>query len=133
MKFKSAVDCWFYLLGLVIPSLMFIFALLTIGTADTQVLWGLVVVALCTLGLPVWLALSTSYVVGPQQLKVRSGPFSWSIPLADINSVTASRSGLSSPALSLNRLEIDYGRGRKLLVSPVDIDGFKVAVSRPAG
>ena len=87
MKFESAVDCWFYLLGLVIPSLMFIVALLTIGTADTQVLWGLVVVALCTLGLPVWLALSTSYVVGAQQLKVRSGPFRWSIPLAEINSV----------------------------------------------
>ncbi|MDB4308501.1 PH domain-containing protein [Porticoccaceae bacterium] len=110
---------------------MFIFALLTIGTADTQVLWGLVVVALCTLGLPVWLALSTSYVVGAQQLNVRSGPFSWSIPLADINSVTASRSGLCSPALSLNRLEIDYGSGRKLLVSPVDLDGFKAALDQP--
>jgi len=130
MKFKSAVDCWFYLLGLVIPSLIFLFILSTTGNTNTQLPWGLGIVASLTLGLPIWLIFSTSYVVGPQQLKVRSGPFRWSIPLADINSVTVSRSALSSPALCLNRLEIDYGRGCKLLVSPVDIDGFKAALDQ---
>ncbi|WP_101926354.1 PH domain-containing protein [Luteimonas cellulosilyticus] len=71
-------------------------------------------------GLPLWLLESTHYTVVHDRLLVRSGPFSWRIPLADITAVTPSTNPLSSPALSLNRLRIDYGPGRSVMISPRD-------------
>lgn len=77
-------------------------------------------VAVIAIGLPLWVLLSTRYVLGPQTLSVRSGPFSWNIPLAGISAVAPSSSTLSSPALSMDRLRIDYGAGKSLLISPRD-------------
>jgi len=130
MKFRSAVDSWFYLLALLLPGAIFIFALLSVGAlnlASIAVIGGL---AVFVFGLPVWLLLSTYYLVEAGTLKVRSGPFSWSIPLNEINSIRPSRSILSSPALSLHRLEIQYGRGQTILVSPKDIKGFQNAIGQ---
>jgi hypothetical protein len=88
------------------------------------------VAAIIVFGLPVWLLFSTYYVVEANTLKIRSGPFGWSILISEIKSVRPSRSVLSSPALSLNRLEIQYGRGQSILVSPEDIEGFKNAIGQ---
>jgi hypothetical protein len=71
---------------------------------------------------------STRYLVGDQELIVRSGPFRWRIVIDGIESIRPSRNPLSSPALSLDRLEITYGGGRRLLISPQDRDGFLAAV-----
>jgi hypothetical protein len=38
---------------------------------------------------------------------------------------------LSSPALSLNRLEIRYGNGKRMLLSPQDAAGFLKAIGHP--
>ena len=86
--------------------------------------------AIVALGLPVWLLLSTYYLVDAGNLMIRSGPFRWSISISEIKSVEPSRSLLSSPALSLNRLEIQYGRGKTVLVSPKDVEGFRNAIGR---
>jgi len=128
MRFKSAVDTWFYILGIVVPALIFVFVLLTLGFDSSEVFLSLGVIALLTLGLPVWLLFSTNYEVSDKVLTVQSGPFNWSVPLNEISSIQPSRSLLSSPALSLNRLEIQYGNGQTLLVSPSDMEGFKDAV-----
>jgi hypothetical protein len=77
-------------------------------------------VAVIAIGLPVWVLLSTRYALSPQTLSVRSGPFSWNISLASITAVAPSSSNLSSPALSMDRLRIDYGGGKSLLISPRD-------------
>lgn len=74
--------------------------------------------------LPVWLLLATRYTFGATDLEVRSGPFVWRIPLREIHAVTATRNPLSSPALSLDRLRIDFGRSRSIMVSPADKEGF---------
>ena len=71
-----------------------------------------------------WLALSTSYRVDENELVIRAGPFSWRIERASISNIARSRSVLSAPALSLDRLEITYGNGQSILVSPQDKDGF---------
>ena len=47
----------------------------------------------------------------------------WRVPLADIQEVTPTRSAASAPALSLDRLRVEYLKGsesRALLVSPSD-------------
>lgn len=60
--------------------------------------------------LPLWLIRATFYVLDDQRLAIRCGPFRWSIPLAKIRSVKRTRSMLSGPALSLDRVHIRYGR-----------------------
>jgi PH (Pleckstrin Homology) domain-containing protein len=71
---------------------------------------------------------STRYLVGDRELIVRSSLFRWRIPIDSIDSIRPSRSPASSPALSLDRLEITYEGGRKLLISPQDREGFLAAV-----
>lgn len=75
-------------------------------------------------GLPLWLFASTYYKIEPDYLLVRCGPFKFSILLAEISGITPGRSLLSSPALSLDRLRIDYGHGKSLMVSPRDKEQF---------
>jgi len=77
-----------------------------------------------SLGLLLWTILGTSYLLDDERLRVRSGPFSWQIALRDIRSVAPTRDPRSSPALSLDRLRIEYGSERALMVSPRDKAGF---------
>ncbi len=80
---------------------------------------GLVLTALAATGLLVlWLLLATRYVLEAGSLSVRSGPFSWNIALGDITAVTRTRDPHSAPALSLQRLRIEYGAGRSIMISP---------------
>lgn len=71
---------------------------------------------------------STRYEVTDREVIARSGPFRWRIGIDGIESIRPSRSPLSSPALSLDRLEIRYAGGRMLLVSPENREGFLEAV-----
>ena len=79
-----------------------------------------------------WLFASTDYRVSDGECLVRSGPFRWRIPLDDIEAVRATRNPLSSPALSLDRLEIRYAGGRKIMISPLDRAGFLAAIGWPS-
>jgi hypothetical protein len=68
--------------------------------------------------------LSTRYTLTESELRIVSGPFRWRIPLQEIRSVTPTRNPLSSPALSLDRLRIEYGNGNWIMVSPRDKERF---------
>jgi hypothetical protein len=74
--------------------------------------------------LPLWIAQTTRYTLDDAALSIASGPFRWRVPLRDIRGVTPTRSPLAGPALSLDRLRIDYGRARSILISPEDARGF---------
>jgi hypothetical protein len=63
---------------------------------------------------------------------VRAGPFRWQVPLETLRSIRPTRSPLSSPALSLDRLELRYGQGRVLLISPADGARFVAELSARA-
>ncbi len=75
----------------------------------------------------------TDYAVTATEIRVRSGPFRWRVPLAAIASIVPTRNPLSSPAVSLDRLRIAYrnarGRERALMISPADKAGFLAAVA----
>lgn len=130
MAFRSAVDWWFYAV-VAVAGTVAVVAVLPVVASGTpgQVALGLGTL-LIAVGLPLWLLFSTEYRVESKTLLVRSGPFRWTIPLADISSVRESNSALSSPALSLKRLEVTYGRGKSILLSPADRDGFLAALGR---
>ena len=84
---------------------------------------------LSTAGLMLWILYGTAYSITPDRLHARSGPFRFQIPLAEIDSVEPSRNPLSSPACSLDRLDIRFRQSRRgILVSPLDKAGFLQAL-----
>ena len=122
--FKSKVDTWLIAVFVIVALLSLIVIVPLLVTASgAAYLIALLVVAI-SMGLPLWIYRTTVYVIDGESLSIKSGPFSWNISLSDINAVKESRSLLSSPAFSLDRLAIDYGNGRSILVSPLDKAGF---------
>lgn len=75
-------------------------------------------------GLPLWILCATHYTINDGLLFVRSGPFRWHIPIAEITSITPTSNVASSPALSLDRLNIRYGKNRSIMISPREKDAF---------
>ncbi len=69
---------------------------------------------------------TTQYVVDEHNdLQIYMGKFLFKkIPIAEIKEISPSRNLLSSPAPSLDRLEIKYGKLRSVLISPKDKIGF---------
>lgn len=128
MVFNSAVDWWYYVLIVVVAIVVLFSVVPPMQRGQLSILLGTAVIIL-SLCLPVWLLFSTSYGTDAESLYIRSGPFSWTIPLAEIESVKPSRSSWSSPALSLDRLEIRYSGGKRILVSPRDRESFINAVT----
>ena len=123
--FKSAVGAFYY-------GILLFIAVVTVAAFKPAleqnplalILPSLFFTLLFSWGLPLWLLFTTDYTVTTDELKVRSGPFKWTIRREDIRDITPTRHHLSSPALSLNRLEIRYGAGKRILVSPRDRNGF---------
>lgn len=128
--FRSKVDLWLaVLLG---GALLFALVSVLVATVrlNDPALWLGLAMTLAVGGFVVWLFLSTCYELDGRELVVRSGPLRWRIDLATVESVTPTRNPLSSPALSLDRLQIRYGKGRFLLVSPVERNPFLNALAR---
>jgi len=132
-RFKSKVDRW---LLLVIAAPMVIVAVV-IGVTATRLshlsavmLAMLVVPLVLGVALPVWIFLGTSYTVDRDALTVRCGPITQVIPVRSITRIVNSRSIESAPALSLDRLTIEYGTGRRVVISPEDKPRFLEALAR---
>ncbi|SEN01785.1 PH domain-containing protein [Nitrosomonas marina] len=122
--FKSKIDksLVFLLVFSVIACLMGASVMLEVGGMFNNVLAAVtLLIGAC---FPVWILVSTQYIVNDNNLKITSGPFSWTIPIDSITSVQETRRAGASPALSLDRLEIKYGTNKAILVSPVDKQAF---------
>ncbi len=124
-SFPSKIDLWL-LLVLLLTILVCLWA--AFDSARNGNLPTAALVLILGAGLPLWLLMTTRYLVGEGQLIVKSGPFNWQIVLTAIDRVEPSRNPMSSPALSLDRLAIHYNNGRQILVSPRDQQGFREAI-----
>ena len=100
-------------------------ACIVIGGSTLLANWAIVsLVFLPLVGLPVWILATTNYSITTNEIAIRSGPFSWKIPFRDITAVERSISRRSGPALSMDRLRVDYGQGKSILISPENKDAF---------
>lgn len=128
--FPSKIDIW--LVVLLGGSLLLALAgvLTAAASVDDPAVWLGLAMTVAVGAFVVWLFRTTRYELDGRELVVRSGPFRWRIDLAAVESVTPSRNPLSSPALSLDRLQIRYGKGRFLLVSPAERERFLAALVR---
>lgn len=120
MRFESRRDRWLVLLLRVIP----VVVLAMVGGAwfvshhDLRgPIAGAVIVIVVELVFFESILRSTYYVVQGQTLTIRSSFITWRVPVREIRSITPTRSAVSSPALSLDRLRIEYGE-RWIMVSP---------------
>lgn len=117
---RSKIDSWL-LMAFALSSVAAVAACWPVvrhGTRSDFVVAGATLMA--GIGLPWWILSTTTYAIGDEDLVVRSGPFRWAIPLRSIRSIERTRNPLSSPALSLDRLRIEYGSGKWIMVSPAD-------------
>ncbi|MBB3101772.1 PH domain-containing protein [Azomonas macrocytogenes] len=124
--YKSKVDTGFAAILLVIAIVsLYITWLLT--QAPNPPLWFIPTVTLF-LGavLPLWVLRATRYSINNDALLIVSGPFRWTVPFSQIKDVAPVRARCSSysPALSLDRLRIEYADDKTLLVSPENRDQF---------
>jgi hypothetical protein len=75
-----------------------------------------------------WIVFSVSYAINSAALVVRAAFFRWHIPLDRITEVYPTRNPLSSPALSLDRLRVNYrlisGKARWVMISPREREAF---------
>jgi len=129
-RFKSKIDRWLLLLLVAVM----VFEVVVMVIAATQLnspreATVLVVASLAIVALIGSMLVGTHYTVAGDTLRVTCGPFRWKVPLDAIQSVEATRSPLSSPALSLDRLRIHYGK-RRIMVSPSDKAGFLKAIGQ---
>jgi len=122
---KSKIDSWL-LATLGFSAIVSLAAAGFIVSMEASPLtWSVAVfTAVIGAGLPVWLLRSTDYAIESEALVVRCGPFKFNIRLTEISSITPCSSLLSSPALSRDRLRIDYGQGKSILISPDDKEQF---------
>ena len=129
MRFVSKVDGW--LIPVFIVAVAGMLAAFVAVLIDDSPLWLQVTVTITSVlfcALLFAVLRNTYYVVDKGQLRIVSGPFRWTIAIADIVEITPTRNPLSSPALSLDRLKVRYGERRYVLVSPADKDGFVRAI-----
>ncbi|MGE0815535.1 MAG: PH domain-containing protein [Vicinamibacterales bacterium] len=125
-RFSSKVDAW--ILVLCFGPLLALFVARLAGLPLGRPTGGVPVALLVVMTSLLALVATTSYVVTDDAITVWFGPIRRRRALADITGLGASRRAESSPAWSLDRVEIFTARGFWLLVSPADKAGFVRAV-----
>lgn len=119
-RYKSKVDVsLFIVLAATIAICITVAFPLLISGGITEFLISASILAVGA-GLPASMLLATWYDVDDTKILIRCGFFKWRIPLASIRTITPSRSIISGPALSFDRLQINYNRWSSVLASPKD-------------
>lgn len=119
--YRSAVDWWIGLLVLGSPLVLIILGLFLLPSSFaggiTTIGSGLFLVLIVALFLP------CDYTFKDDHLLVRCGVIRRKVPYVGITKIEPSSNPLSSPALSLRRIRIDYN-GKFILISPINRDTF---------
>jgi len=127
-KFSTKVDWWI----VVIIVLALALAPLLVGiqawqTGEWAAFWFVIVAEILTISVLLLFTIPVRYDLGREELKVRSGVITYTVPLDKIKSVTETRNPLSAPAWSLDRLRIEYdnqGYPAWILISPRNREQF---------
>lgn len=121
--YESKIDAWLLIVLIAAMALSLSAVISALLAGGPGALWA-VIPAFIGIGLPSWVLMTTRYTLDRNRLLVKSGPFRWSIPVAEISNIEPTSNPLSSPALSLDRLQIEYSGGRRLMISPKDKEAF---------
>lgn len=128
MYFPTKKDIWFFLMiwGLILfMMLIYIFGGEPVG-------WQLItyksiagyIIAVLIIGLLLWIWFGTGYKVEKEFLEVRYGPFKSKIRIKDIKKIRRTKNPFTAPALSIDRIEILFGRYDVVNISPKNESGL---------
>ena len=93
--------------------------------------WIGISVNLAVLAFVLYVFYSIYYVIEGNSLIIRVGVlFNWKVEISTIKLIAESNSWISSPAASLDRLNIIYKKHKSILVSPKDKSGFIAHLTR---
>lgn len=125
MKYSSKKDWWLFGLAWGIAPVLIAVGLVNVLApfGNPALGWALVRAGASTLLAVLLTTYPLDYEIAATELVARCGFMRWHVPLADIQEVTPTRSAASAPAWSLDRLRVEYLKGREtraLLVSPSD-------------
>ena len=137
--YRSKVDWWLWLV-VSVGAVMILFGSVSLLVNPPQdglpnVWIGLGMLAMAAfMG---WILFSVYYVITANDLLVRAAFFRWRIPLDQITEVYPTHNPLSSPALSLDRLRVNYerpsGRTWWVMISPKEKEQFLDDLAKAAG
>jgi hypothetical protein len=102
----------------VIPIVLFLGTILFL-TLIKEPSWIGIVILLPAILLLVHIFLTTNYTIESNELAIKCGfLFNRTIDIKAIKKITETNNPISSPATSLNRLEITYGKSGSIIISP---------------
>ena len=132
-KFHSKIDWW--VLGFLIAMTgLLVQLLLTMYAKGTMVEYPEhTAVYVLTIAVLWWPVFNTRYSIQNDTLTIRCMFLKWVIPLANIQQISKTSNPISSPALSLDRLKIEYiqeGKIKHVLISPRNSQQFCQVVQR---
>jgi membrane protein YdbS with pleckstrin-like domain len=136
-RYRTKIDAW--LLAVLIGAFLFTLLVLLFSVVLSGVLamaWWIIILVLVIWAGVLSLLFPLYYEITSSTLLVRSGWLRREIPLASIQRVFPTHNPLSAPALSLDRLQVEYMQGsfpRFVLISPLDKSGFLRDLANQAG
>jgi len=107
------------------------------GTVPAEAWWILGGATLFTVGIIRAMAWPVRYVVDGEVLRIHSGFVKYRVMIGSITRIDPTRSPISSPAWSFDKLRIHFrvrgGHESSIMISPADRDGFFDALEHAAG
>lgn len=133
--YPSKIDWWLVPL-LCLPPMAAVWVCIgfALKGSITDLLVG-IAIALLVAALYVGVVVPIRYGINDTHLIVRHGLCRYRIPLSDISDVHRTRNPLSSPALSRDRLRIQFGQGifKRVMISPAERDLFLNDLAKRTG
>jgi len=123
LAFNSKIDLWLLIL-LLTGVTACLWGIATIWDSAAALMWPVMVLLAVGILIPLWVLVSLRYFLSDETLRVRCGPFNWQIPIRQIQAITSTNNLISSPALSLDRLLVEYGDNQRIIISPEPREEF---------
>lgn len=134
-KYKAKIDLILFIptaaimLGSTLPLIFMAAKEPNFAAAVTE--WGFALLMLIATIFCIQLFLSTYYIINSDQLIIRSGMlYRKRVAITSIRKVKATRSPISSPAPSLDRLKIFYNKFDSVIISPKDKAAFIASLTK---
>jgi len=123
LSFGSKIDLW-----LLILLLLAVATCIWVAGENWESIasgnWALGLPLALGIGLPLWILASLRYFLSDDTLRVRCGPFRFRVLIAEITDISPTINPVSSPALSLDRIRIEIGGRRAIMISPEPREEF---------
>ena len=118
MEFKSKVDLW--LAAVLWGSVAICF--FPVFLEDGLIIGLVIGIPMAIFVLLLWI--NTKYSIRDEHIVIKGVLKDNLVPISSITSINSTRNPSSAPALSLDRLEINYGNFDFLLISPLEKERF---------